>query len=191
MRGKPTIFSKSDSVTLQPHLTSPNFSLLGISPIESPSSGSVLPLNELIKRLNGIIGFEFEDLGGDQERNRGGVIHTQVCKLLGYKLSEDNGQFPDILNQLLEVKLQTSPTIDLGLVLPSSEESFLKIGKSQIRHCDVRYAIVVGTIKSGRVRITNYAIGIGADFFKEFKIFEGKGINKKIQIPLPKDFFKS
>ena len=42
---------------------------------------------------------------------------------LGYSRYEDKGQFPDIRHQLLEVKLQTSPTIDLGLVLPSSTEN--------------------------------------------------------------------
>lgn len=185
----PTVFSKMDSDAVRPHLDKKNLSEFIVSPAHEPKAGKLLSLNEIGKRLSGLIGFEFKDLGRDQERNRGAIIHAHICKVLGYKTYEDNGQFPDILNQLLEVKLQISPTIDLGLVLPTSEKVLLNIGETEIRHCDVRYVVVIGSLKNGKIKITNFALGIGADFFSQFKRFEGKGINKKLQIPLPRDFF--
>ena len=77
------------------------------------------------------------DTGFDQERNRGAELHKLVCQRLGYLDYRDDGQFPDVRHQLLEVKLQSSPTIDLGLVCPDSEEALhvQKIEGRQIRHC--------------------------------------------------------
>lgn len=189
LKGIPTIFSKSDSSIVQVCLSKNDYMPVGTSPIAKPQIGKLLPLKEISKRLEPLIGYEFKDLGRDQERTRGGLIHSRVCSLLGYSNHEDNGQFPDILNQLLEVKLQTSPTIDLGLVLPSSQSTFLKIENMNIRHCDVRYAIIIGILKAGKIKISNFALGTGADFFNTFQVFKGIGINKKIQIPLPRDFF--
>lgn len=89
------------------------------------------------------------------------------------------------------MKLQTSPTIDLGLVCPDSQ-SYLdieQIGNHQIRHCDVRYAIFYGHIENGFVHITSLYLTTGEDFFKQFEKFGGKVLNRKIQIPLPRNFF--
>ncbi len=104
---------------------------------------------------------------------------------------QDTGQFPDVRHQLLEVKLQTSPTIDLGLVQPSSEE-LLDIGQLDDyhpRHCDTRYALFYARIDQGSVVLTHLFVTTGADFFRRFRRFEGKVVNKKIQIPLPRNFF--
>ena len=51
-------------------------------------------------------------------------LHSLACSALGYSNYKDDGKFPDIKHQLIEVKLQTSPTIDLGLFLPTNEEAF-------------------------------------------------------------------
>ena len=78
----------------------------------------------------------FVNAGFDQERNRGAALHALVCKALGYAGYQDDGQFPDVRHQLLEVKLQTSPTIDLGLVRPDSTEPLdvPQIAGNIIRH---------------------------------------------------------
>ena len=44
-----------------------------------------------------------------------------ICEHLGYSNYEDDGSYPDLVNQLIEIKLQTSPTIDLGLHSPEDE----------------------------------------------------------------------
>lgn len=94
-------------------------------------------------------------------------------------------------HQLLEVKLQTSPTIDLGLVTPDSQDPLdvPKIGGQQIRHCDVRYAIFYAETDGKYVTLTNLYLTTGEAFFSRFPQFQGKVLNKKLQIPLPRDFF--
>jgi len=110
---------------------------------------------------------------------------------LGYTDYRDDGQFPDVRHQLLEVKLQTSPTIDLGLVRPDSEEALdvPKVKGQQIRHCDVRYALFYATTDGQIVTLTHLFLTTGEKFFTRFPQFQGKVLNKKLQIPLPANFF--
>ncbi|HET6558032.1 MAG TPA: hypothetical protein VFG54_12005, partial [Prolixibacteraceae bacterium] len=114
--------------------------LADISPISNPVDHKLLSILSLFERLKTLIGHRFNDLGSIQDRNRGGELHKAICKTLGFSNYLDNGKFPDIRNQLLEVKLQTSPTIDLGLVTPNSEGllDIPSINDINIRHCDVR-----------------------------------------------------
>ena len=185
------LISKNDTQLLKSIMTASGSQPTLNNPVEYPTSDSLLPISIIFKELSKIIGYSFKDLGAIQDRNRGGAIHEYVCEALGYKLHKDNGQFPDVLNQLLEVKLQTSPTIDLGLVSPDSKAllDLPQIKKKQIRHCDVRYAIFGAKIIKDKVCITNLFLSTGEDFFKRFPRFEGNITNKKIQIPLPKNFF--
>lgn len=87
--------------------------------------------------------------------------------------------------------MQTSPTIDLSLVRPDSEEPLdvAKIDKTQLRHCDVRYAVVYGNTDNVNVKLTNIYLSTGQKFFTRFPQFGGKVLNKKLQIPLPLNFF--
>ena len=161
------------------------------SPAAAPTKESLLPIKSIYEKLCGLVGETFTYEGADQERNRGNALHRLICQKLGYKDFKDNGQFPDIRNQLLEVKLQTSPTIDLGLVRPDSKE-FLDIPKivgRKIRHCDVRYALFCGKTVGTKVKLTYFFLTTGEAFFSRFTQFKGKVLNKKLQIPLPSDFF--
>jgi hypothetical protein len=152
-----------------------------------PAAGGFLPIAELYRILSTLVGRTFNDPGVDQERNRGGLIHKMVSGVLPGGEHHDTGQFPDVPRQILEVKFQTSPTIDLGLVSPDSTEHLA--GQPEFRHCDVRYAVFYGDIAAGEVRVGNLVVCTGQDFFTFFRRFEGKVVNKKIQIHLPKDFF--
>ncbi|WP_408095582.1 restriction endonuclease [Peredibacter sp. HCB2-198] len=187
--GCPDIFSKSDSERLQPFLSATNPKKFSTRPSESPLTGEILSTAEIVKRLKSVINKEFINDGPNQDRVRGTIIHREVCRLLGYEFS-DNGQFPDVLSQLLEVKLQTSPTIDLGLVLPTDETTLLKLEGTEIRNCDVRYIVFEAEVTEKGFLVKNFAIGTGADFFTRFRQFGGKVKNSKIQIPLPKSFFE-
>lgn len=161
------------------------------SPTQHPVPGHILPISTIFTRLSSLIGGSIADAGTDQERNRGAALHRAVCQSLGYADYRDDGQFPDVRHQLLEVKLQTSPTVDLGLVLPSSSEPLdvPQIGGVQIRHCDVRYAVFYGSTNGRQVTLTGVVISTGESFFSRFRQFQGKILNKKLQIPLPADFF--
>ncbi len=132
-----------DTDRLQPFVHAGTNLARSASPIDHPSAGMILPIAEIFDRLRALVGKSFQDAGHDQERNRGAALHKLVCHELGYADYRDDGRFPDVRQQLLEVKLQTAPTIDLGLVCPNSEAALdvPQIGGQQIRHCDVRYAI--------------------------------------------------
>lgn len=162
-----------------------------VSPVSHPQAGQLMPIKEIFDRLQLLLGNRFADIGYDQERNRGASLHRLICQNLGYADYRDDGQFPDIRHQLLEVKLQTSPTIDLGLVCPDSDEKLdvPKIEGHQIRHCDVRYALFYAFTDGENVTLTHFFLVTGEQFFTRFPQFQGKMLNKKLQIPLPAAFF--
>ena len=164
---------------------------LMLSPVEHPGSGRLYSIAGIYRQISPLVGQDFPDAGHDQERNRGAALHRLVCTALGYARYQDDGQFPDIRNQLVEVKLQTSPTIDLGLVRPSdtSPLDVPKMGGDQIRHCDVRYAVFYATTNGQVVTIKNLFVTTGELFFTRFPQFQGKVLNAKLQIHLPSDFF--
>lgn len=158
------------------------------SPINHPAAGQLLPIRKIFEQLIKLIGTSFADTGYDQDRNRGAELHRIVCQNLGYKKYQDDGQFPDIRHQLIEIKLQTSPTIDLGLVCPDSTEP---LDIPQIRHCDVRYALFYAQTNGETVTLTHLFLTTGEKFFHRFPQCKGKTLNKKLQIPLPRDFFSN
>lgn len=172
----------------------------GYSPSDFPQEKTLLPISVLHQRLQSLIGSRILYLGPLQERNRGGELHKLVCKSLGYEIFKDDGQFPDIKHQLLEIKLQTSPTVDLGLILPGSDLSLdmPKFNGSNLKMKDVRYAIFYGFLipvmhdtepLEHLIEITDIYLVNGENFFTHFKKFEGNEINAKLQIPLPNDFW--
>lgn len=168
-----------------------NFNQELLNPSVDPDSDTLLPIKEVFERLKSLVGIKFSDIGSDQERNRGAIIHEYASKALGYLEHSDNGQFPDIRNQLIEIKLQTSPTIDLGLVSPDSKELLdtKEINGVNVSHKDVRYAIFGAKITDGEMEVTHFFLVNGANFYTHFRQFQGKVLNKKLQIPLPLSFF--
>lgn len=191
---KSELISEKDTDVIQNifSATKKKVRLSNVLPNDPPDSKSLLPIADIYDRLKGVVGRSFKDLGHDQERTRGAALHRMICTELGYQEYHDDGRFPDIKNQLLEIKLQTSTTIDLGLVSPDSEE-FLdleEISGENIRHCDVRYAIFYGLINEKQVEIRNLFLLTGRDFFSKFQQFGGNILNKKLQIRLPESFFE-
>ena len=187
------LVAATDTSLLAPFASSNGSSLRDTSPVAQPRSGELLPISIIFEKLTGLIGETFSDAGSDQERNRGAALHRLVCKALGYATYQDDGQFPDVRHQLLEVKLQTASTVDLGLVRPNSTEPLdvPMIDGKQIRHCDVRYAIVYAAISNGTVKLTHLFLTTGEAFFSRFPQCQGKVLNAKLQIPLPSDFFSA
>ncbi|MEM0991721.1 MAG: restriction endonuclease [Bacteroidota bacterium] len=192
IENKYELVSETDTEYLVNLCRERGINLTNINPSDDPIRGKILPIKTIYESLRKVVGEKFVDPGSDQERNRGAELHRLVCKALGFSVYSDNGKFPDVRNQLLEVKLQTSPTIDLGLVSPDSESplDMEKISSTTIRHCDIRYSIFYGKIVNGYVEISNLIVVKGKDFYERLPRFEGKGLNKKIQIRLPKDYFE-
>lgn len=185
------LVASEDTEPMQPHVKPGLVLAATTSPVQEPQSGELRPIAEIFERLAQFIGQTFPDPGTDQERNRGAALHNMVCRALGYSSYGDTGQFPDIRHQLLELKLQTSATIDLGLVEPSSEEylDVQNLGGTQPRHCDTRYAVFYAVTDGRNVTLTHLFVTTGEKFFTRFRKFGGKVTNGKIQIPLPRDFF--
>jgi len=163
----------------------------GLSPIVYPCIDYLKPISLIFACLQTLVGTKFNIKGHDQERNRGAALHRLICQKLGYSIYQDDGRFPDIRNQLLEIKLQTSPTIDLGLVSPDSTDplDIPQLAHQQIRHCDVRYALFYAVSDARTIRLTNFYLTTGEEFFRRFPQFQGRVLNKKLQIPLPSGFF--
>lgn len=191
---QPELFSLTDTMELLPYVSKPGeLTAFAGSSIDCPEIGKILPIKEVFARLSLLIGKSFNDPGSVQERNRGAGLHKLICRALGYGDSRDAGCFPDIPHQLLEVKLQTSPTIDLGLVRPN-DMALLEIPEGngiRARHCDVRYAVFYGETDGKKVKLNYLCLVTGEQFFSRFPQFQGRVLNKKLQIPLPWDFFDS
>jgi hypothetical protein len=165
--------------------------LSGVKPTDDPEQGKLLPIMNILDKVQQIEGMSIPFLGASQERNRGAALHELVCKCLGYSEYEDNGSFPDIFNQLIEIKLQTSPTIDLGLHSPDGTDIVFRDADTgqQFITKDVRYIVAAGTVRDNSVIIRIVFAVNGDNFFTFFPRFQGKVQNSKLQIPLPKNFF--
>lgn len=184
------ICSKFDSKTIEQWtLTDSSTNLSSVNPNDYPRKDQLLRINELYRRLIPLVGKSVSYLDATQERNRGAELHEMICKHIGYTVFEDDGTYPDIGNQLLEIKLQTSPTIDLGLHSPEDGEAIISVGSTTFYSEDIRYAIFDGTVHGNHVILNNLYLVTGEDFSNYFQLFKGKGTNTKLQIPLPPDFF--
>lgn len=158
--------------------------------IGAVNADKLLPVKEIYKKLQGLLGTSFDDPGSGKDRVRGDIMHKQAAKILLGTATDNRAQCPDIPQQLVEVKLQTARTIDLGRWQPDSAEKIDDL--PSYSYADVRYAIFYGEISKGKVRLNHLIVTTGVDFFSYFQRFEGvnNGVNKKLQIPLPVDFFR-
>lgn len=161
---------------------------LATSPVELPDHGRILEIAGVFAFLAPMVGQTYKDPGLTQERNRGSVVHREACERLGLSHFADHGQFPDVLSQLVEVKLQLARTIDLGLELPDSDKPLASVnGTVAVRDC--RYAIFYGERDGSTFTITALVVVTGADFFREFRQFGGRVSNSKLQLRLPSAWF--
>jgi len=101
-----------------------NFKNLSNFSIHSePTSKSLLPLSTIKKIvIDKIIGLAIKPAA---TKNRGQMLETIFANELGYSFNDKDllaGGYPDIKNQALEVKIQDSPTVDLGKYTPEFEK---------------------------------------------------------------------
>jgi len=160
-----------------------------MSPVHRPDFERVATIEAAYNALSTLVGQTFRDPGLTQERLRGEVIHRAACEALHLHGYADNGQFPDILSQAIEVKLQLARTVDLGLELPSSDTPIASLdGRLSAR--DVRYGVFYGQRIDGiSFKLTALVMASGAHFFEEYQQFGGRVSNSKLQLRLPSDFF--
>jgi hypothetical protein len=109
------------------------------SPIDSARLFSIeLIRDRVAKELIG------KKINASDTKTRGQALEKMVAELLGYDITSVAGLvggYPDIPNQLLEVKVQDAQTIDLGRYTPEIEEVVVE-GLSFTTQ-DVRYLIAL------------------------------------------------
>jgi len=88
-----------------------------------------------------LIGFK---IISDTTKNRGQLLEEKCLSLLGYQKKTTDlleGGYPDVRNQLLEIKIQDTQTIDLGKYSPEFEEVI--VPDLHLTTKDVRYLIAL------------------------------------------------
>lgn len=148
-----SIFDRQDKVLSFPDSMKLSYSI--IHDYLPPSSNMVDEPNlkelysiALLKKMvaDKLIG---KKLGAAATKNRGQALERMVLELLGYTVKENEllyGAFPDIRNQLLEVKVQDSLTVDLGKFSPEKEEFVIE--EKNITTFDIRYLIALTNPKT-------------------------------------------
>lgn len=136
----------------------------------------------LKERLQALIG---KRLIAADTKTRGQLLERMVANLLGYS-EEDNlvGGYPDLPNQLLEIKLQESPTIDLGAHSPQIKETICR--ESNITTQDIRYLIALTNPKDSTIE--GIILTSGGELGNHFSYVPSK--NYKCQRSIPMDFFE-
>lgn len=188
-RGESVLFSVKDTDNVDYWITEGQPNLVEVNPNSKPQKDQLLRIATIYSKLLPLVGKSVEYLDAVQERNRGAELHKLICEHLGYTVFEDDGTYPDLANQLLEIKLQTSPTIDLGLHSPNDGNTVVTSADKTFNSEDVRYVIFDGEVHDETILLNYLYLVNGKDFSKHFPLFKGKGTNAKLQIPLPPDFF--
>lgn len=120
----------------------------------------ILSLEKIKAIATSLIG---KQIMGSSTRIRGGALEKEVVNLLGYKLPEKMfPQYPDIPNQMLEVKIQDSPTVDLGRYSPQNIETI----HGEFTTGNIRYLVVMTDSDTGIVE--DIFIGPGSSLGENF-----------------------
>ena len=124
----------------------------------------------------------------DATKNRGQNLERLVAQVLGYNIDSGilSGGYPDIANQLLEVKIQDSPTVDLGRYSPQFEEPVPEM-QNDFTTRDVRYLMAL--TDPTEHTIDGLILLAGDDLGKHFTYVADDSF--KCQRSIPMDFFKS
>jgi hypothetical protein len=133
------IYLTPDTSNIKPHLSEKFIAPRCLSS-DMPTSGNILSINIIYEYVaKKLIGRQLEDT---DTKTRGQLLEKEVIKLLNY---QDNiklvGGYPDVPNQLLEVKVQDKQTIDLGKYSPQFAEIINE--SMSLSTKDVRYLIAL------------------------------------------------
>lgn len=143
----------------------------------------VLPIEVMNERITDKIIGEKLDVSLSTKQ-RGQQLERIVAYQLGYSGKQDSleGGYPDIRNQMLEVKVQDSPTIDLGKYSPQFEEQINDYFTTRT----VRYLIALTNAADGT--IDGIIMCPGEELGKSFTYVAEKSF--KCQKSIPMSFFE-
>lgn len=142
----------------------------------------VLPIETIDERITDKLVGEKLDISLSTKQ-RGQQLERMVAYQLGYRSMQDGleGGYPDIRNQMLEVKVQDSPTIDLGKYSPQFEEQI----NDNFTTRTIRYLIALTNAMDGA--IDGLIMCPGEELGKNFTYVAEKSF--KCQRSIPMSFF--
>lgn len=145
--------------------------------------GKVLPLSYIDEQITDSLLGEKLDINLSTKQ-RGQQLERLVAYMLGYKKQQEmlEGGYPDIRNQMLEVKVQDSPTIDLGRYSPQFEENI----NSEFTTRTIRYLIALTDAMNGT--IDGVVLVPGEELGKHFTYVAERSF--KCQKSIPMEFFE-
>lgn len=138
IKGVSSCYFKEDTANMQQYTTD-RFVAPKHSISDLPQKGEILSLQCIKEKVDSLVGTQ---LVVSDTKTKGQFLERVVANLLGYSTNDSLvGGYPDIPNQLLEVKVQDSPTVDLGKYSPSNP---VVINNSMnLTTEDVRYLIAL------------------------------------------------
>ncbi len=151
-----------------------------------PDPCLVHTLEELGQIVRPLLGWRMRDPGSYGTGVVGQRFEKEVAARMGYIHVEqtDTGDFPDLVHQVLEVKFQYSPTIDLGRVLPvdrvSIKEPWNDFG---LQPRDVRYLSALGVLEAGYYSVRGLLLISGDEFPDHFGLVKGQSFKVQLRIP--------
>ncbi len=152
--------------------------------LEAPQANEIFSIELLEKILaKALIGQKLEAAA---TKNRGQSLEKKVIELLGYSTDDVDvlhGAYPDIKNQLLEVKVQDKQTVDLGKYSPEIME--VVIEELELTTQDVRYLILLTNAET--TEIEGIILLPGKQLGDIFSYVSGKSY--KCQRGIPMTFF--
>ena len=145
IKGTSSCNFKEDTANMQQYTTD-KFVTPKHSISDLPQKGEILSLQCIKEKVGSLVGTQ---LVVSDTKTKGQFLERVVANLLGYSTNDSLvGGYPDIPNQLLEVKVQDSPTVDLGKYSPSNP---VVINNSMnLTTEDVRYLIAL-TDENGNI----------------------------------------
>lgn len=151
--------------------------------VKTLAKTDLLSLAVIYKKVKDIVGYQFNS---HSTRQKGAELEKLIIEKLGYNIPDSlEAQYPDIPNQLLEVKVQESQTIDLGRYSPQNEEVPDNIKNPAFTTRNIRYLIALTDKNTNKV--TGLFIGPGSSLDINFTYIYDK--SSKYQRSIPMDFF--
>lgn len=179
IKGTSSCYFKEDTANMQRYTTE-QFATPKHSISDLPQKGEILSLQCIKEKVSSLVGTQ---LVVSDTKTKGQFLERVVANILGYSINDSLvGGYPDIPNQLLEVKVQDSPTVDLGKYSPSNP---IVINDSMsLTTEDVRYLIALtdeGGVIEGLILSPGSCIGDVFTFVSD--------TNYKCQRSIPMSFF--
>lgn len=186
-----SIVNSNPPVLIEPdlisdELLSESISYHSIDMSTKPERGKIAPIKDLAPVLiDTLLGAVIEPAA---TKNRGQQLEYSVISLLDYDVDEDStlaGGYPDLPNQALEIKIQDSPTVDLGKYSPQFKSEIYP--ELSIDTENMRYLIALMDKETNTVE--GFILAPGKKLGEHFSYVADK--NFKCQRSIPMSFFDS